>query len=409
MRRDDHHPMQPLAGFPDEGGELDTLGIGGSDVRRSRAILYSMILGVLTIGLWAHLTEIDQVTRAPAQMISAARTQIVQAPEGGVVTLMHVKEGEKVTAGQLLVTLQKERLQAAVDDSSAKVAALRITLARLRAEVYGTPLSIAPELQRYQDYVRNQTDLYRRRRTALEDEVGSLARMQHLAEEELRMNSQLLETGDVSRADVLRLQRSVADLAAQQVNRRNKYFQDAQAEMTKAQEELNTQQESLRDRSQLLEHATLLAPLDGVVNNIRATTLGAVLRPGDPVMDIFPTGGELIAEAKVQTADIGFVKEGQRANVKLDAFDSSIFGAIEGSVSYISPDVLKEETPKGAMSYYRVQILIRNFEFHGANGHRIEIRPGMTATVEIKALKRTVLSFFTKPVTKTLGNALGER
>jgi adhesin transport system membrane fusion protein len=179
--------------------------------------------------------------------------------------------------------------------------------------------------------------------------------------------------------------------------------------MTKAQEELSTQSETLRDRSQLLEHTELVAPSDGVVNNIRMTTRGAVVRPGDVVLELFPTGGDLIAEAKISPADIAFIQKGQSASVKLDAYDSSIFGGVKGQVSYISPDVLVEDTKQGPNNYYRVHILIRETEFKGEKARQIELRPGLSASVDIKAMDRTVLSYLTKPITKTLSQSLGER
>jgi adhesin transport system membrane fusion protein len=374
-----------------------------------RRSLYTMIAGLLALVGWSAVAEIDQVTRAPATLIAAARTQMVQSPESGVVTQIHVREGEAVKTGQLLVTLEKERAQAAVADSSAKVAALRITVTRLQAEVYNKPLRFDPELLKYPEYIRNQTDLYNKRQTAYRDDIQSLQNILELSRAELKINAQLLASGDVSRAEVLRLQRGVADIEAQISNKRNKYFQDAQAEMTKAQEELSTQTEALRDRSQLLEHTELMAPSDGVVNNIRATTRGAVVRPGDVVLELFPTGGDLIAEAKISPADIAFVQPGQSASVKLDAYDSSIFGAIKGQVSYISPDVLTEETKQGPNSYYRVHILIKENEFKGDKGRQIELRPGLSASVDIKAMNRTVLSYLTKPITKTLTQSMGER
>ena len=351
----------------------------------------------------------SQVTRAQAQIIAAERTQLVQSPDGGVLTQLHVKEGDVVKAGQLLATLQKERAAAAVSDSSAKVAALRITLARLHAEVYGTPLVFEAELLSYVDYIRNQTDLYNKRQRAYKDDVNALENILSLAEDELRINRQLEATGDVSRAEVLRLQRSAADVRAQLAGKRNKYLQDAQAEMTKAQEELSTQVEQLRDRSQVLEHTELLAPVDGVVNNIKVNTLGGVIRAGDTVIELLPTGNNLIAEAKVPPADIAFVAVGQSASVKLDAYDSSIYGAMQGKVSYISSDVLTEDTKQGPVTYYRVRIEITNAEFKGEKAREIHLRPGLTATVEIKAMERTVLSYLTKPISKTFSQSMGER
>lgn len=377
--------------------------------RGARWSLYGMVGGVLLLLGWAFVAEIDQVTRAPATIIAAARTQLVQSAESGVVTRLHVQEGDVVQAGQLLVTLEKERAQAAVADSSAKVAALRITLARLQAEVYGKPLKFDKSLLIYADYVRNQTELYEKRKRAFTDDIGAIESILAIARTELRINQALLPTGDVSQAEILRLQRTEADIQAQLTNKRNKFFQDSQTEMTKAQEELSTQTEQLRDRSQLLDHTELVAPSDGIVNNIRATTLGAVVRPGDVVLELLPTGADLVAEAKISPTDIAFVSVGQSASVKLDAYDSSIFGAMNGEVIYISPDVLTEDTKQGPLSYYRVRIRIKDTEFKGKKASEISIRAGLTASVDIKAAERTVLSYLTKPIAKTLSQSMGER
>ena len=216
-------------------------------------------------------------------------------------------------------------------------------------------------------------------------------------------------TGDVSRADILRLQRSVADIKAQLASRRNKYFQDAQAEMTKAQEDLSTQTEQLKDRSQVLDHTDLSAPLDAVVNNIRINTLGGVVRAGEVVMELMPASDNLVVEAKIAPSDIAFVEIGQFTTIKLDAYDASIHGAMRGEVSYISPDVLVEDTKQGPATHYRVRVKVTGKEFKGAKADAIRLRPGLTATVEIKAQDRTVLSYLTKPITKTLSQSMGER
>lgn len=375
----------------------------------SRLGIAIIVAGLVVLFTWAAFSKIDQVTRASARVIAAERTQVIQTADAGVVTKLHVREGDVVKTGQLLVTLEKERAQAAVDDSKAKVAALRITVSRLQAEVYGKPLRFDSDLQAYSDYIRNQTDLYNRRQTAFNGDIGSLQRMLKIADRELQINSRLVATFDVSVAEVLRLERSAADISAQITNRRNKYFQDSQTEMTKAQEDLNTQQELLRDRIQVLDHTELLSPANGIVNNIRATTLGAVLRAGDTVLEISPTDGDLIAEAKVNPSDIAFVEVGQTAFVKLDAYDSSIFGALTGQVIYVSPDSLTEDSKQGPTSFYRVHVLVKEAEFKGNKTREIQMRPGLTATVEIKARERTVLSYLTKPISKTLSYSMGER
>ena len=377
-------------------------------VGQARLSIWVALIGIIVLLIWASFAKIDQVTRATATVIASARTQEIQASEGGVLTELAVVEGQDVKAGQLLVVLEEERAQAAVDNSASKTAALKAKLARLNAEIFEKPLVFPEEIQDYPEYIQNQRALYNRRRQAINEDVSSLEKMLVLARQELRMNEPLLEYGDVSQADVIKLSRQVADIEAQINNKRNKYFEEAQAEMTKAQEELDTELEQLRDRAQVLEEKRLMAPTEGKIKNINVTTIGGVVKPGEVIMQILPTSSDLVIDAKVSPADIAYVKEGQEATVKLDAYDYSIFGAMEGTVSYISPDTLMEQTPKGEEPYYRVLIVIHGAEFAG-RGDEIVIKPGMTASVDIKAMERTVLSYLTKPITKTLSEGLGER
>lgn len=377
-------------------------------VGRTRIIIWGALLGILVLIVWAYFAQIDQVTRASGTVIASARTQDIQAAEGGVLTDILVKEGEEVEKGQLLVRLEEERAQAAVANSGSKIAALKAKIARLEAEIFERPLVFPEGIKNYSEYIENQTQLYNRRRQAIDQDVNSLQRMMVLAQQELSMNEPLLAYGDVSQADVIKLRRQVAEIQAQITNKRNKYFEEAQSEMTKSQEELDVELEQLRDHSQVLEEKNLFAPTDGKVNNILITTIGGVVKPGEIIMEILPTSSDLIVEAKVSPADIAYVKEQQAASVKLDAYDYSIFGAMNGNVIYISPDTLMEQTPKGEEPYYRVQIKITGAEFAGRS-EEIVIKPGMTASVDIKAQERSVLSYLTKPITKTFSEGLGER
>ncbi len=368
-----------------------------------------MAITIVALVIWAGIARIDQVTRAQAQVIAEDRTQLVQSPDGGVITQIHVKEGDAVKAEQVLITLQRDRAEAAVADTSAKVAALRITLARLQAEVYGKPMLFSSELSHYSEYVRNQTELYNKRQTAFHDDLNALKHMLSLAEEELSMNYQLEIDGDVSKAEVLRLQRNVADIKAQMINKKNKYFQDAQTEMTKAQEELNTQLEQLKDRHQLLEHTELLAPMDAIVNNIKVNTLGGVVRAGDTIIELLPATHNLIIEAKIPSSDIAFIAIDQDVNIKVDAYDSTIYGALKGKVKYISSDVLTEDTRQGPFYYYRVKVKLLDTKSPEDMNREIKLRPGLSASVEIKAKDRTVLSYILKPIIKTLSYSMGEK
>lgn len=375
---------------------------------RARWTVWIALVTVITLVTWASFAKIDQVTRATGSVIPSARTQEIQASDGGILTQMLVKEGENVKKGQLLIILEEERAKAAVDNSATKIAALTAKIARLEAEIFNKPLVFPEHVKKFNEYVVNQTQLYNRRKQAIDEDVASLRKMLELAKAELAMNEPLLAKGDVSQADVIRLRRQVTDIEAQINNKQNKYFEEAQSELTRAQEELESEQEQMRDRSQVLQEKRLTSPTEGVVNNIKINTIGGVVKPGEVIIELLPTSSDLIVEAKVKPADIAYVKKGQHASVKLDAYDYSIFGSMNGTVSYISEDTLMEQTPRGQEPYYRVQIHIKGAEFQG-RAKDIIIRPGMTATVEIKALERTVLNYLTKPITKTLSEGLGER
>ena len=244
---------------------------------------------------------------AQGQVIASDRTQVIQAVDGGVLRELFVQEGEEVKAGQLLASFEKTRVRAALDDTQGKVMALRITLARLRAEVYGQGLSFDPVMKAYPSLIENQTNLFNRRKTAFTEDIQALRKVRAVLLEESAMITKLESTGDVSQADILRSRRQIADVEAQITTRHNKFFQDAQAEMTKAQEDLNAQTEALNDRTQLLEQTDMTAPSRGLVKNIRVTTLTGVLRAGEEFMQITPNQNDLLIEAKVKPSDIGLL------------------------------------------------------------------------------------------------------
>jgi adhesin transport system membrane fusion protein len=179
--------------------------------------------------------------------------------------------------------------------------------------------------------------------------------------------------------------------------------------MSKAEEDLATLMQALAQRKDQLERTELHAPAKGVVKNVRATTPGAVLRPGDEVLQIVPADDNLIFEARVKPVDIGFLKPGLSATIKVDAYDFGIYGGLDGKVSYISADTLSEDLRQGEQPYYRVQLQASGRTFSKRKDDRMDIQPGMTATVEIKTGTNTVLRYLAKPLIKTLQESLTER
>jgi adhesin transport system membrane fusion protein len=153
----------------------------------------------------------------------------------------------------------------------------------------------------------------------------------------------------------------------------------------------------------------LYAPADGIVKNVKFTTIGAVISQGGEVMQIVPTEDEMIVESKVSPTDIAYIRNGQDASVRFDAYDSSIYGRGNGKVIYVSPDTLTEQKATGDQNYYRVHIRVSTGSMRPKPGEKIELQPGMTATAEIKTGRNTVFNFLMKPITKTMSQSFGER
>ena len=379
-------------------------------LNQSAIVIYAMIGFFVLALIWSFWAELDQVSRAPGQVIPTGRIQVIQSNEGGQIQQIYVREGDAVKKDQLLVKLDDVKLRASVAEAEGKVASLRSTMARINAELFDRPLDFPQDVRNWPEFVSNQTLLYQKRRQALQDQMRSLREMHRLIREELDMNMPLLKQGDVARSDILRMQRGVSDIEGQMVNVRNQYLQDLQAEYAKTEEELVTAREILAQRRDSLKDTEIRAPVDGIVKNVRLTTLGGVLRPSDEVLSIVPTADELIVEAKMSPSDIGYVRVGQPASVKFSAYDSSVYGSADGRVTYISPDTLEENTPQGASVFYRVHIKVNTDRMKPhLESEKIEIQPGMTATAEIQTGRNTVWKYLTKPINKTFSEAMTER
>ena len=379
------------------------------ETNTGRILIWSSAAAIAGFLLWAHWAELDQITRAAGQVIASSRNQVIQVPEGGVLSELPVKEGAAVKRGQLLARFDKTKAEAGYLESAAKAAALKATVARLNAEVFGGEPKFPPDLEGYPEFRENQQALFKKRQAAVREEVSALEQAKVLIKEELSMNIPLVAKGDVSRSEILKLKRQVVDIQAQITNRKNKYLQDSQAELSKAQEDLAGVLQIVTQRNEQLGFTEVRSPMDGIVRSVRITTLGGVARPGDEIMQIVPVDGDLVVEAKVTPADIAFIKPGLPATVKMDAYDYSIYGALKGEVSYISADTLDEDMRNNEQPYYRVQIKIREQNLVNKKQERIEIQPGMTALVEIKTGQKSVLQYLTKPITKTLNQSMGER
>lgn len=373
----------------------------------AKLIVIILCAAMFSFICWASAAKLNELARAQGKIIAKQRTQVVQSIDGGILRSLNTSEGETVKKGQLLATFDNTRAEAAFNDSQNKVAALQARIARLYAEIYDLPEVNFPEsVLHWTQFIENQRNLFQKRRRALEEAINAQSHLRDLAEQELMMTKPLLASGDVGRAQVIRLERQVAELNGKIVNQKNQYFQEAQTEMAKADEELAAQLELMRERQLILDNTRIFSPTDGVVINIGINTLGATMKSGEAIIEILPTDSQLVFEAKFSPADMAPLKPGLEAQIKLDAYDYSIYGAVSGNVSYISPDSLTDkDASKGNFQYYRVHVELQPEN----NLQGIRVMPGMTGMVEVRTRDKTLLSYLTKPITKTLDAALVER
>ena len=377
------------------------------------ASLIIITISVLLVGFigWAHWAELDQVTRAQGRVVPFARVQVVQSEQDGAITRIAVREGEQVKKGQLLIALDTVQLEAAVREARLKVAALESRMTRINAELFDRPLSFPASLDGYEDFKANQRQLYQRRRAALQAEIATLRDLADLQQQELDLNLPLVDTGDVARSEIIRMQRTVVETRGRISNIRSQYIRDLQAEFTQTEEELAGSREQLARAEDSLRASVLRAPVDGIVKNVRFTTIGGVVRAGEEVLEIVPVGEKLIVESRVPPRDIAFVTTGQSARVNFDAYDSAIYGSANGTVVFISPDTLTEQAQNGTSeTYYRVNLEVDTASMRAVPGRDlVNLQPGMTATAEILTGKSTVWAYLTKPITKTVDDSMQER
>ena len=388
---------------------LKTFDVSG--LRRFLTITHVMFLLLLVFLVWASFFELDQAVRAQGKLIPADHTQIIQAADGGVLSRVLVQEGDTVVSGQPLAELEKERANASFTESRAKQASLEIALIRAQAEAEQKIPYFGKDYADFPQFQSLQMAFYNQRKRSLSQDLDNLSETIASAQHELELNKKLFTTGDTSQLEVMRAQRQVTELQGRSNAVRNKYLQDARAEAAKIAEDLATNYYRLEERQSVLDHTTITAPVAGVVKYQRVTTIGGVLRQGDELMQISPTETDPVFEVNINPADIGQLKAGLPATIRLDAFDYSIYGVLHGTLRYISSDTLTEQGPNGqATTFYRAQVSLHADD---AKKHPkltlAMLKPGMTATVDLKTGGRSVLKYLIKPVYKAFGGALTEK
>ena len=297
---------------------------------------------------WSRWAEIDQLTRAPATVIASSKTKVVQSAEPGIVKTILVSEGDRVSEGQTVLVLERTQTESAVEELEAELASSLATRARLEAEVAGRDKIRFPRsVGEYPRFVANQRDLFEQRRRTLFDEVDSVSASIGSVNEELTLLRPLVNTGDVSQTEVIRLERQLAELEGRLAGIKNKFRSDATALKDQIDGEIASLQQRLRQRENQLAKTSLVSPVNGIVKSLSVNTLGAVIGPGEILLEILPVEDSLVVEAKISPAEIAFVRKGMGAIVKVDAYDYTIYGELNGTLTYISADTLVERSGGG--------------------------------------------------------------
>ncbi|WP_371221688.1 HlyD family type I secretion periplasmic adaptor subunit [Pantoea dispersa] len=363
-----------------------------------RLIVISTALIVVAL-VWAWFGMLDEVSTGTGKVIPSSREQVLQSLEGGILTELYVHEGDRVQAGQIVAKLDATRSQSSVGESAARYRAALAAASRLRAEVNDDPLTFPAELKGYPDLIAAETRLYNTKRAQLNDATRQFKESLALANRELAITQRLAKTGAASSVEVLRLQRDKSDLELKLTDMRSQYYVQAREELAKASAEADSLAQVIKGREDTVTRLTIRAPMRGIVKNIKVSTLGGVIPPNGELMNIVPMNDRLLIEARLSPRDIAFIHPGQRAVVKISAYDYAIYGGLNGVVESISPDTIQDEV-KPEIYYYRVFIRTDNDYVQNKAGRRFAISPGMVSTVDIKTGEKSIMDYLVKPFNK---------
>jgi membrane fusion protein, adhesin transport system len=370
----------------------------------SRIVLYLIALVLAGALVWTRFAHVEEITRGEGTVVSRSGDQIIQSLEGGILASLDVREGDIVKQGQLLAKIDPTRAETSYREAWVKAVGLKATLARLRAEAYGTPLVFPDDVtQSAREQVEQETKAYAARKKALDEAVAALQKSYDLQRQEIAMSTPLAEKGLLSEVELLRMRRQASDAQAQIVDQKNRFRADAHAELVRDELELAQTKENVVGRADVLVRTDITAPVTGIVKNISITTLGGVVQPGEHIMEIVPLEDQLLLETRVKPSDIAFIHVGEPAMVKITAYDYGIYGGLKGKVSFVSPDTLKDDQKAAAgrpdATYYRVDVVTERNALH-AGGKDFPILPGMMATVDIRTGEKTIFDYLMKPIFK---------
>lgn len=426
---------------------------------RSRRLIWLSAACIAAIIGWATWAKLEEVVIGEGKVVPSLSVQTIQSLEGGLVKELLVRQGERVTQGQPIAILDDTRFRASFQESNQQAESLYAQQQRLKAEI--NSIKVLSSSLPWQDqivFVPQGFDINEKSHLALINaRANYLERMgqikSELEESTLRIEQQaqsysdtlhnirtlksslnivtkerdmlkaVVESGAVAEVELLKLNRDVIKLngdiaSAEAVAQKQKAaYSEAITDRrstalefrTKVQGQLNEVTAKLAQLSESrhaiadqLKRTQLVSPVDGRVKEIFVRTIGGVVKPGEPIMELIPEDSNLIVEARIAPKDIAFVRTGLPATVKFSAYDFVIYGGLKGQVTYVSADALQTEDGN---AYYRAHIALSSETEESG----FTIIPGMQVAVDILTGEKTVLSYWLKPILRAKENALRER
>jgi adhesin transport system membrane fusion protein len=400
----------------------------------AKLIIVASAVAFLVFLLWASLAQVDEVTKGQGKVIPSTKLQTITASQAATVSEILVKSGQQVKKGQLLARLDSaESRQVQAETESLEARASRLTAEGTGRTVACTGLDCTGEAElrnARESAVRSKVsamnasaDQARREAGEAAATIQSLQGSLVLAQKQVAMLEPLAAKHIVPETDLLDKRREVVDLqgriaaAREQQGRAMAAVREAQAQASQANFEFR--QSALDERSQVAAKIAvnqeslrgargreLRSPVDGIVNDVQVTTVGQYVQPGQKIMEVVPLGDKLLVETRVQPSDIAFIKVGDKALVKVTAYDFSTYGGLEGKVVQVSADSIFDEVEK--KPYFTV-IVETDRAFLTAAGHRLPITPGMMTDTQVITGRKSILTYLLKPMLKARSDALRER
>ena len=373
--------------------------------------------------LWTILFEIDIISNAEGQIIPVGEVKTIQHLEGGIIEEILVKESEVIEKNQPLVILAATASEVEVEELQVRIDSQKIKSIRLESEIDNFEIPIFPvefsEMRK--EIVNKSMELFISRKNK---HLGELKEVDAVIEQsqisvdillrQIEMSSNLLEEGIITEfAHLDRLKElnnakgTLEELIEKKENIKNTFIEDARNELQLAQRELSQSFETMKALRDNLERTIITAPVDGVVKNLFIVTVGGVIKPGGMILDIVPTKDNLIVEARLPNSDIGFVKPGQSAVVKLSSADSVNFGQIDAIVTQISPDTEEDQNDNKIVFY---KILLETEKSYFQSKDKIyNLVPGVEVVASIHIGQRTVANYLFAPFVGSMGQSFQER